>query len=117
MEKKVDEGWKQKVEEEKRKSAAEAQNADELPSASFFTHVTTLASHVMISLGEVAHPTTGAKEKRLPEAEFGIDTLAILEEKTKGNLTDDEERYLSSVLTELRMRYVQISQASGPIQP
>lgn len=111
MEKKVDEAWKDKVEAEKEKAGTrESKEPGPLPPASFFTHVTSIATHVIISLGEMEHPGTGKKEKRLPEAKFGIDTLAVLEEKTKGNLTEDESRYLESVLTELRMKYVQSSQ-------
>lgn len=111
IEKKVDEGWKDKVEAEKKKAADEKPPAaDELPQASFFTHITSLATHVMIALGEIEHPISKKAEQHLPEAKFGIDTLGVLEEKTKGNLSEDEERYLQSVLTELRMKYVQISQ-------
>ena len=108
--KKVDEDWKSQVEAEKEKLAEEAEaELPPLPQASFFTHVTSVATQVMLSLGEMEHPITKEKRKSLPEAKFGIDILGMLEEKTKGNLTDDENRYLQEVLAELRMKYVQVS--------
>jgi hypothetical protein len=57
----------------------------------------------------MAHPSTGKAEVNLDAAKMFIDHLEIVSEKTKGNLTKDEEKILSSVLTELRLAYVQVS--------
>ncbi|MBK8218479.1 MAG: DUF1844 domain-containing protein [Myxococcales bacterium] len=60
-------------------------------------------------LGEAPHPEDGRIEKNLPLAKQNIDLLGLLEEKTKGNLTGDEERLLSQVLFDVRMRYVELT--------
>jgi hypothetical protein len=60
-------------------------------------------------LGEVPHPDTEKVERDLPLAKQNIDLLGLLEEKTKGNLTGDEERLLHQVLFDLRMRYVELT--------
>ena len=58
------------------------------------------------ALGKIAHPMTGKTEKNLEQASFVIDLLAILQEKTAGNLTDTESRLLDNVLRDLRLNYV-----------
>jgi hypothetical protein len=60
-------------------------------------------------LGQAPHPETGSVEKTLPLARQTVDLLAMLEEKTKGNLSGDEERLLTQILFDLRMRYVELS--------
>ncbi|MBK7890736.1 MAG: DUF1844 domain-containing protein [Bdellovibrionales bacterium] len=60
-----------------------------------------------MALGLAPHPTSGKVEKDLDMARFNIDLLAVLEEKTKGNRTSDEERFLTSVLQDLKMKFVQ----------
>ena len=58
------------------------------------------------ALGKIAHPMTGKTEKNLEQASFVIDLLAVLQEKTKGNLTDSEARRLDNALRDLRLNYV-----------
>ena len=58
------------------------------------------------ALGKIAHPMTGKTEKNLDQASFVIDLLAVLQEKTKGNLTDVESRLLDNALRDLRLNYV-----------
>ena len=77
-----------------------------LPEPSLVLHVFHLASQVGMALGETENPVTKAREKDLPTARFLIDTIAMLEEKTRGNRTTDEDEYLSGVLTNLRMAFV-----------
>jgi len=66
----------------------------------------------MIAFGEAENPITKKKEASIPHAKFLIDTLGMLQSKTKGNLTKDEQDMLEGMLYELRMRFVQ--KASGP---
>jgi hypothetical protein len=79
-----------------------------LPSIDFATFVVSLSHSALMHLGEATHPDTNAVEQNLPLAKQTIDLLGLLEEKTKGNLSGDEERLLSQVLFDLRMRYVEI---------
>jgi len=58
------------------------------------------------ALGKIAHPMTGKTEKNLEQASFVIELLAVLQEKTKGNLTDSEARLLDNALRDLRLNYV-----------
>ncbi|MFC1804688.1 DUF1844 domain-containing protein [Candidatus Omnitrophota bacterium] len=76
------------------------------PEADFKFFVTTLALQASVSLGAVANPATNQKEEHPEQAKFMIDTLAMLKEKTKGNLTQEEADLLENVLYELRMQYV-----------
>ena len=116
-EKKVDEAWKDQVEKEKQKGAeAESPSTHQLPPVSLFTHITSIATQVMMSLGELEHPVANEKKISLPEARFGIDILGMLEEKTAGNRTDDETSYLRQILSELRMKYVKATEES-PVKP
>jgi hypothetical protein len=62
-----------------------------------------------MALGLAPHPVSGKSEKDLNLARFNIDLLTMLAEKTKGNRTSDEERFLSSVLSDLKMKYVEVS--------
>jgi hypothetical protein len=122
IKKRVDESWKEQAEKEKKtppvspKSAqgqpshqntSEASlGAEEIPQARFDLFVSGLAMEVLIALGDVPHPTTRKQATNLPHAKYLIDVLGILEEKTKGNLSVDEERMLKDALYQLRMRYL-----------
>ena len=77
-----------------------------MPEVSFNLHVFHLASQVGIALGETENPLSGERGTDLAVARFLIDTLAMLEEKTRGNRTQEEELYMQGVLTNLRMAYV-----------
>jgi hypothetical protein len=60
----------------------------------------------MIYMGKFVHPGTGQLERNLDAARFTIDLLGMLDEKTRGNLTKDEEVFLRQVLTTLRLNYL-----------
>ncbi len=76
----------------------------------FYTFVLSLGSSAFVHLGDTPHPETGETVKpNLPLAKQTIDILAMLAEKTKGNLTPEEDRFLENLLTDLRFRYVQRS--------
>ncbi|MFP5220759.1 MAG: DUF1844 domain-containing protein [Acidobacteriota bacterium] len=77
-----------------------------LPEVDFITFVYSLASAAMVHLGEMPEPESGRTQVSLPLAKHTIDTLAMLEGKTRGNLTDDEAKNLGDILAHLRMLYV-----------
>ena len=77
-----------------------------MPPATFQTHIFHLASQVSMSLGQVANPMTGEKEVDLRAARFLIDTIAMLEEKTRNNRGEEEDTYIAGVLTNLRLEFV-----------
>ncbi len=73
----------------------------------FYTFVLSLASSAFVHLGDAPHPETGEPvEPDLPLARQTIEILAMLQEKTKGNLTAEEEKFLENLLTDLRLRFV-----------
>lgn len=79
-------------------------------SLSFTTFVLSLASSAAIHFGDLPDPMSGAPaEVNLEGASQMIDILALLEEKTKGNLTAEERQILEQVLYELRLRFVEAS--------
>jgi hypothetical protein len=77
-----------------------------LPRIDFSTFVLSINSSALVQLGLIDDPAGGPKTKNLPMAKQTIDLLAMLEEKTQGNLTGDEENILKNILYELRMLYV-----------
>jgi hypothetical protein len=102
--KKVDESWKETAEKQKEGLKKEGKFMPPEPDFSFF--ITTLSLQAAISLGDVPNPATNQKEEDLNQAKFIIDTLGMLQEKTKGNLNSKETQLLENVLYELRMQYV-----------
>ena len=71
----------------------------------FSLFLSSLSMQTLIFLGDMDSPITHKKEENLDQAKFIIDTLAMLKEKTKGNLTEHENNMLDNVLYELRMKY------------
>ncbi|MBX6422117.1 DUF1844 domain-containing protein [Thermosulfurimonas sp. F29] len=80
-----------------------------LPPVTFSTFILSLNTAALIHLGELPNPETNEKSVNLELARHTIDTLDMLREKTRGNLTPDEERLLESILYELRIRYVKLT--------
>ena len=81
-----------------------------LPPASFMFLVESILMQTQMHLGLMHFGEKDEKyEPNLPLARHSIDLLAVLEEKTKGNLTSEEQRLIENGLTELRFRYVQVS--------
>jgi hypothetical protein len=74
--------------------------------ASFQVFLAGLYSQTMVALGEFESPVSGQLEKNLPGASYLIDTIAMLQKKTEGNLDTEESQYLRNLLHDLRMRYV-----------
>lgn len=105
--------------EEKKQAAPQPESA---PSAkaegsfpvNFSSFILSLATSALIHLGEEANPATGEKSVQLPMARQVIDLLSLLEEKTKGNLTREEQDLVSQVLFTLRMKFVEVEKKRRP---
>jgi len=107
----IDEVEERKAKEEYTTSSAQhrEKTSDQLPKVTFSTFIFSLASSALVHLGEVSDPVTNQKSVNLTMARQIIDTLAVIEEKTQGNLSKDEEQLLKSLLYDLRMKFVQKS--------
>ena len=81
--------------------------AQKLPPPSFALIVASFAAQASVALGQVPNPMTNKTEVDLDLAKHAIDTLAILEQKTKGNLTADEAGMLEAVLHQMRIAYLE----------
>ncbi len=123
IKKRVDESWKEQAEREKQtvgqqpatpvSAKAPTQKADNasvdaegLPQVRFDLFVSGLAMEAFVAMGEMPHPTTRRQATNLPQAKYLIDLLGLLEDKTKNNLSVEEERLLKDALYQLRMRYL-----------
>lgn len=106
----VDEDWKREARAEKErlgeKESRDRTTPGSLPAASFELIVTNYTLQALIAMGDYANPVTDKQEVDLDQAKHAIDLLGVLEEKTRGNLTDAESKHLQSTLYDLRMRYV-----------
>ena len=78
----------------------------QLPEINFATFIFSLNHSVLVHLGVMEDPSTGKKVKNLPIAKQTIDILGMLQEKTRGNLDNDEENMLKNILYDLRMIYI-----------
>lgn len=85
--------------------------AQELPTLDFSTFVLGVIGSALVHLGDAPAPE-GRTERNLLLARQDIDLLGLLQEKTKGNLTGDEERLLEQALCDLRMRFVEVSRGA-----
>jgi Domain of unknown function (DUF1844) len=116
----VDEDWKQEAQREKEILAAQEeaekkkqQEQDEprgpMPEGNFAALISMLTTQALFALGLLQ---IKGQEKRQPDLElarYNIDMLETLEEKTKGNLTKEEEIVLANTLNDLRMGYVKVA--------
>lgn len=91
--------------------------ADEQPVAlgpvDFSTHILSLASTALIALGKMPAPDGGALPLDLETAKHLIDVLGMLEQKTRGNLDEAEQKLLASLTYDLRVAYVDVQKAAG----
>ncbi|CAN2042814.1 DUF1844 domain-containing protein [Candidatus Magnetomoraceae bacterium gMMP-15] len=78
----------------------------QLPKVNFATFVMSLSSSALVLLGKLENPGEKNNEQNIQMAKQTIDILGMLQEKTKGNLLDEEETLLQNILTELRILYV-----------
>jgi hypothetical protein len=79
---------------------------ESLPEIDFTSFIFSLSTSALIQLGEIQDPFTQKLVRNLPLAKQTIDLIGMLKEKTKGNLTPEEEKVIEYVLYDLRMRYV-----------
>lgn len=116
----VDEDWKEEAKKEKESIAAsekvEKQQAEKqkgergpLPPGDFAALISMLTTQAFFSLGLLQVEGQDKKEPDFQLAKYNIDMLETLEEKTKGNLTEQESKVLSDTLAQLRIAYVKMS--------
>ena len=77
-----------------------------LPEINFSSLILSLSSTAFLHFGEIPDPGTGEKRKDLALAKHAIDTIAMLKEKTEGNLTEEEKQFIENILTDLRWHFV-----------
>ncbi|MCX5811551.1 MAG: DUF1844 domain-containing protein [Proteobacteria bacterium] len=75
----------------------------------FSTFILSLSTSVLVNLGELPDPTANEKNVNLPLAKQTIGLIEMLLEKTKGNLTGEEDRLVGNMLYDLRMKYIEAS--------
>jgi len=119
----IDEDWKAEAQREKeilaaqeeaeKKKKEQSQRRGPLPKGDFAALLSMLATQTAFALG-LLRVEGQDKEPDLELARYNIDMLETLEEKTKGNLTEAEEKALKNTLTELRMGYVQVVEHTQP---
>ncbi|MCA9112383.1 MAG: DUF1844 domain-containing protein [Planctomycetaceae bacterium] len=90
-----------------------AYDAAQLPPAEFATLMSMFSTQAMVALGVIPSPVDGKASQHLPLAKHFIDLLGVLDEKTKGNLSELESSMLGQSLHELRMAYVELSRQGG----
>jgi hypothetical protein len=106
---KEEKGESQIKEEPKVEGTAEQDSSAQqgpLPEIDFTNFILSLSTSALIQLGEIQDPFTQKSAKNLPLAKQTIDLIGMLKEKTKGNLSPEEEKVIEYVLYDLRMRYV-----------
>jgi len=77
-----------------------------MPEVTFSAFIMSLNTSILYHLGEIEDPVSGKKAVSLDPARHGIDTLMLLQNKTKGNLTTDEEEMLRNILYDVKLRFV-----------
>lgn len=96
-------------EEKKANNLPSESNKPEVPKMSMTLFIQSLVHQAMMGMGMVAWPDSGLIKKDFSLAQQTIDILTILEEKTKGNLSKDEQDFLTTVLYQLRMAFVELN--------
>ncbi|HVA80782.1 MAG TPA: DUF1844 domain-containing protein, partial [Candidatus Binataceae bacterium] len=86
-----------------------ADNAE--PEIDFVTFLVGLSTQALAALGEMPDPVTGKAERDLRAAQHLIDIVAMLREKTRGNLEANEQSLIEAILFDLRMKYVELARS------
>lgn len=112
----IDEDWKAEAQKEKEVLAAEAEKTEQqpqrrgpLPKGDLAALISTLTTQAFFSMGAFKVEGQENREPDLELAKYNIDMLETLEEKTKGNLSEDEAKVLAETLNQVRMAYVKLS--------
>ena len=100
-----DDAKKEDKEQEEQKSYA-------IPEPDFITFIFTLSTHAQIGMGLIPNPISKKVEVDLNLAKYQIDVIGMLKEKTKGNLDENEGKFIENILHELRMVYVNVAKES-----
>ncbi len=110
----VDDDWKAEAQREKERLAEQTQQPEEMPDASFSELVNILVMQTMAGFGALAGPGGQRIPPNMEVAKHFIDMLQVLDDKTKGNLNEEEQKLMDQVLYELRMQYVQMTTGGSP---
>ena len=112
----IDEDWKAEAQKEKEVLAAEEEKTEQqpqrrgpLPKGDLAALISTLTTQAFFSMGAFKVEGQENREPDLELAKYNIDMLETLEEKTKGNLSEDEAKILAETLNQVRMAYVKLS--------
>jgi hypothetical protein len=110
-----DDSWKEEAQREKERLDAELKAEKERrkqlpPEPTFGQFLTGLAAQALLALGDAENPITKTREVDLPSAKYLIDVIALLKRKTAGNLSEAESATLEQLLTDLRLRFVKVSE-------
>ncbi len=88
--------------------AGEQRQSAQLPEVTFSTFIWSLFSSSLVHMGEAPDPSSGQTRKDLALAKHTIDMIAMLKDKTKGNLSSDEQQMIDYILYEMRMKYLNV---------
>ena len=114
----VDDDWKAEAQREKERLSEEAAAApEEIPEPSFPELINMVAMQALYAMGGMPGPSGERIPPNLEIAKHYVDMLQMLEEKTKGNLSDEEKTLLDQVMYEIRMRYVQTAGGGAGATP
>ncbi len=122
----IDDDWKAQAQAEKERLSEQSKSAEgeaasggagspgapgdrQMPEANFETLLSTMATQALFAMGAIPDPATGQRVAHLDLARHHIDMLGVIEEKTKGSLSEDETSMLTQTIYELRSRYIQLS--------
>ena len=116
----IDEDWKQQAQREKEKLAEQEKTEKEktprgkghrgpLPEGDFAALISMLVTQALFALGLIQVEGQKDKEPDLELAKYNIDMLETIQEKTKGNLTEEEKKMLENTLSQIRMAYVKLA--------
>lgn len=115
----VDADWKAQAQAEKQKLSEKAKEesgqsgqgpgGQQIPPADFKTLVSMMVSQALLYMGQIPEPSSGQRILHMDLARHNIDMLGLIEEKTKGNLEEEEEKLIKQAVSELRSSYVELS--------
>jgi hypothetical protein len=120
----IDEDWKKEAqrekeilaaqEEQEKKKAEERPQRGPMPEGNFAALISMLTTQAFFAMGLLQVKGEEKKEPDLELAKYNIDMLETLEEKTKGNLSEEEQQVLENTLGQVRMAYVQVAEQTPP---